>query len=403
MGKLFVVAACSFGLLFVILAPRAWAGDFVWQHVGKGGSPGTASLNGSVFALHADGNDLYVGGSFTEAGGVASADYIAKWNGSTWSGFAPLNGIVHAIAFAGGTLIVGGDFTNASGNPDVDFLARWNGSAWEPVCNAAGPAFNGSVNALQVIGNTLYVGGAFADGAGIASADRLLACDLTTGTASSTVDSVAHSLTGGIYALTADDSGTLYVGASITDVEANPAIDYLGAYDGSWHAMGSGGAGGGAINDYVRALASDGANVYVGTDAFDIFGIAQADHIAKWDGSVWRAMGGMGDGYFSTPTVINAITVFGPLVFAGGSFQNASGDPLADVIVYWDGSAWHPVGSNGAGNGPLSANALALATVGGRIFVGGTFTSAGGDTLASFIAQAPIAPIVVFIDGFEQN
>jgi len=405
MDKLLAVAARTFALLFV-LAPRAWAGDFVWQHVGNGASPGTASLNGFVFALHADGNALYVGGSFTDAGGIASADHIAKWNGSTWSGFAPLNGDVLAIAFAGGKLIVGGTFTDASGNPDADFLARWNGSTWEPVCNAVGSAFNGNVNALQVIGSTLYVGGAFVGGAGIASADHLLACDLTTGVASSTVDSVAHSLGGNIFALTADNSGTLYAGGSAINIVANPAIDYVGAYDGTWQAMGSGsGAGGGAIDSFVRALASDGTNVYVGTDAFDIAGIAQADNIARWDGSGWHAMGGMADGYFTTPTVISAITIFGPLVFAGGSFQDASGNPLADAIVYWDGSAWHAVGSDGAGNGPLSANAhvSAMATVGGRIFIGGTFTSAGSDTLASFIAQAPIAPIVVFIDGFERN
>ena len=35
MDKLLAVAARTFALLFV-LAPRAWAGDFVWQHVGNG-------------------------------------------------------------------------------------------------------------------------------------------------------------------------------------------------------------------------------------------------------------------------------------------------------------------------------------------------------------------------------
>jgi hypothetical protein len=397
--KFLVVATCSFNLLFFMLAPGAWAGDFVWDHVGDGGTPGTASLNGAVTALHADGTDLYVGGTFTDAGGIASADHIAKWNGTAWSGFAPLNGAVKAIAFAGGKLFVGGDFTDASGNPNADFLAAWNGSAWEPFCNATGPAFNGTVNALQVIGNTLYVGGAFADGAGIPSADRLLACDLTTGAASSTVEDVAHSLTGVIYALTADDSGTLYVGGIFTDIDANPAIDYIGAYDGSWHALGSGpGAGGGALNDTVRALASDGTNVYVGTDAFDIAGIPGANHVARWDGASWQAMG---SNYFSTPGTIYALAVGGPLVFAGGSFQNANGDPLADAIVYWDGLAWHPLGSDGAGNGPLSASPLALATLGARVFAGGSFVSAGGDTLARFIAQSPIAPFIVFANGFE--
>ena len=50
----------SLGALFAF-APHVQAGDFVWTHVGNGGAPGIASLNGSVTALHADGADLYVG------------------------------------------------------------------------------------------------------------------------------------------------------------------------------------------------------------------------------------------------------------------------------------------------------------------------------------------------------
>ena len=44
-----------------------------------------------------------------------------------------------------------------------------------------------SVAALQIVGNTLYIGGSFQDGAGIPAADFLLACDLTTGAPSATV------------------------------------------------------------------------------------------------------------------------------------------------------------------------------------------------------------------------
>src|SRR5688572_31613803 len=43
------------------------------------------------------------------------------------------------------------------------------------------PAFAGTVHALQIIGNTLYIGGSFQNAAGIASADYLVACDLATG------------------------------------------------------------------------------------------------------------------------------------------------------------------------------------------------------------------------------
>ena len=344
------VATVMLALLVVLLMPNAWAGVNGWDHVGTGGTPTAPSLNGAVYALHPDGTDLYVGGHFTDAGGVASADHVAKWNGTAWSGLAPLNGDVRAIAVTGGKVFVGGTFTDAGGDLNADYLAVWNGSSWGPFCNATGPAFGGSVTALQVIGNTLYVGGNFQNGAGIPAADYLLACDLTSGASSSTV---LHDgdISGSVLALTADNSGTLYAGGQFFDLGGNAAIDHIAAYDGTWHAMGSGpSAGGGSIDSLVRALASDGTNVYVGTDSSLIGNVVGANHVARWNGSSWNAMG---SNYFSTLTTIYALAADGPLVFAGGNFQNANADPLADFIVYWDGSAWHPLGSNGCRQWPV--------------------------------------------------
>ena len=145
------------------------------------------SLNGPVTALNADAPGiLLVGGSFTSAGGNANAARIATWNGTAWGALngPPIsNGGVFAIAYHAGRVYAGGTFVNAGGNPDADYLAVWDGASWAPFCTSTkpGPAFSGSVAALQVIGNTLFVGGAFQNGAGIDAADYLLACDLTTG------------------------------------------------------------------------------------------------------------------------------------------------------------------------------------------------------------------------------
>jgi hypothetical protein len=134
--------------------------------------------------------------------------------------------------------------------------------------------------------------------------------------------------------------------------------------------------------------------VYVGTDSTDVAGIPQADHVVKWNGSAWSAVGANtagADGWFPTSTFINALTTVGSGVYAGGSFQNANGDPLADEIAFFDGSAWHPVGSNGAGNGPLNGSVAALAAFGGQLYAGGSFTNAGGNPLASFAAAFPLS------------
>ncbi|OQB93629.1 MAG: hypothetical protein BWX84_00479 [Verrucomicrobia bacterium ADurb.Bin118] len=69
------------------------------------------------------GSDLYAGGWFTTAGGVA-ANYIAKWDGSSWSALGSgMNNGVSALAMSGSDLYVGGWFTTAGGKVSP-YLAR---------------------------------------------------------------------------------------------------------------------------------------------------------------------------------------------------------------------------------------------------------------------------------------
>jgi hypothetical protein len=361
-----------------------------------------------VRALDAHPDLLYVGGEFTGAGGDANANRIATWNGSNWRALSSLgtpatqisNGGVFAIAVYGGKVYAGGTFQNAGNNPDANFLAVWDGVSWAPFCNAATPAFTGNVNALQIIGSTLYVGGSFQNGAGIASADYLLACDLVTGAPTSTIADPLPPISGSVYALAADGNGRLYAGGGFTDLEGISAADNVAYLDGTgWHAMGSGaGSCGCAVSTFVRGLAANGTEVYVGTDANDVAGIPQADHVVRWDGSAWSAMGANtagANGWFPSVTSINGLTTFGANVFATGSFLDANGDPRADNVAFFDGAAWHPVGSDGAGNGPWSGTGLALSLFGlNRLYAGGTFTSAGGDAQAHSAASFALSQII---------
>jgi hypothetical protein len=169
--------------------------------------------------------------------------------------------------------------------------------------------------------------------------------------------------------------------------------------------MGSGaGACQCAIDGFVRSLGAVGTDVYAGTDVKDVAGIAQADNVARWNGTAWSALGAGAtgaDGWFPPSTFIYALTSFDSKLFAAGSFQDAQGDPTADNVAVYDGGAWHPVGSNGAGNGPWigEGHALAvfdrLAAAGAprSLFAGGGFTSAGGDALARSIASFSLTAI----------
>ena len=49
-----------------------------------------------------------------------------------------------------------------------------------------------------------------------------------------------------------------------------------------------------------------------------------------------------------------------------------------------------PIGSNGAGNGPLIGNGTAIDVFNKQVVAGGDFTSAGGDTHAEYAASFPI-------------
>ena len=70
------------------------------------------------------GSDLYAGGDFTTAGGSA-ANYIAKWNGSSWSALGSgMNGCTcAALAVSGSDLYAGGNFTTAGGKVSA-YVAR---------------------------------------------------------------------------------------------------------------------------------------------------------------------------------------------------------------------------------------------------------------------------------------
>jgi trimeric autotransporter adhesin len=405
-GVLCVLALCVAGIGASVTL--AWAtGPGGWDHLGNQGAPGTDALNLVASALAATPGVLYVGGEFTDAGGVSTADRIATWNGSAWNAVSSpasqiSNGRVSAIAVSAGKVYAGGSFQNAGADANADFLAVWDGTSWRPFCHATGPAFNGNVTSLQIIGPTLYVGGQFQNGAGIASADYLLACDLATGASRSTISDPAHPFSGSVYALAADSNGTLYAGGgfiNLEDIAAADNVAYLPS-GGTWQPMGAGaGSCGCAVTGFVRGLTTVGTDAYVGTDANDVAGIPQADHVAKWNGSAWSALGagsGGGNGWLPSTASVNALTSTGTHLFATGTFQNANGDARADNIAVFDGTEWHPVGSDGAGNGPWIGNGLALAVVDRRLYAAGSFTSAGGDSQARSAASFSLTQIIAY-------
>ncbi len=258
------------------------------------------------------------------------------------------------------------------------------------------------MTSLQIIGQTLYIGGEFQNGAGIPSADYLLACSLATGAPTSPVSDPLHPFSGSVYALTADSNGTLYAGGAfinLEDVAAADNVAYLPS-GGEWHADERGPRTVRVrVTDFVRGLTAVGTDVYIGTDADDVDGIPQADHVAKWNGSggaPWAPAAAARTDGSRRPRRSRPWSAPARTSSSRAAFLNANGDARADNVAFFDGTAWHPVGSDGAGNGPWLGNGLALALVDRQLYAAGTFTSAGGDNQARSAASFALAQIIAY-------
>jgi hypothetical protein len=119
-------------------------------------------FNNEPQCLAVSGTDLYVGGSFTTAGGD-SANRIAKWSASGgWSALGSgTNGNVLSIVVNGTDLYAGGFFTTAGGD-SAYYIAKWDGTNWSPL----GSGTNDAVFTFALDGNNLYVGGQFTTAGG---------------------------------------------------------------------------------------------------------------------------------------------------------------------------------------------------------------------------------------------
>jgi RHS repeat-associated protein len=139
-----------------------------WHSVGNRFTQG--NLLPTVLAIAEMGGDLYVAGDFISAGTNptnSAVQRVARLNPQTdeWQpvGNGLTNGTVYAMAVLGGELYIGGTFTNAGGNPQANYVARLCGNAWT---NLSGGVSDGGgsppwVAALAVSGTNLFVGGNF--------------------------------------------------------------------------------------------------------------------------------------------------------------------------------------------------------------------------------------------------
>jgi hypothetical protein len=302
-------------------------------------------LDNIAFAVAVDGENVYVGGQFTTAGGI-TVNGIARWDGAAWHALgAGMDNIVRAIAVDGANVYAAGQFTTAGG-VTTNGVARWDGAAW----HALGTGMDGIVYALAVYNGELYAGGLFTTAGGV-PAQNIARWN------GSAWNALGAGMNSYVFAFAVRD-GELIVGGDFTladDVEANRIASLHG---GLWSELGDG------LDSYVLALTVVGSDLVAGGN-FEAAGGAPASRIARWNGSTWSALGSGVNNY------VFSLTSSGPALYAGGYFTIAGGAPAATIARYAAGS-WSPLGSGTSGY-----SVFALGSRLGSLYAGGTFSSAG--------------------------
>lgn len=314
------------------------------------------------------GEALYVGGEFTTIGG-ATISHIARWDGNTWTPVGGgVNGDITVLAVfddgSGPALIAGGEFTIAGGVP-ASHIAKWDGTSW----SAMGGGVNSWVLALTVFddgsGPALFAAGRFTR-PGTGNGHKVVKWDGTAWI------SLGLGLDGEIRALTGfhgEHGPQIIAGGNFTTTAENATAKRIAAWNGTTWAELAGGLNG-AVNSLITFDDGTGSAVYVAGDFNTVNGVTRIFRIVKWNGLEWSRLSD--EGLDSSP---RAWTTFdsgsGVELVVGGRFRRAGG-LAALYVAKWDGNAWSPFGVG------VNSYVDALAVFGRSLFVGGSFTTAGG-------------------------
>ena len=331
-------------------------------------SLGNFTINAS--AIDSNGN-IYVGGnsisSISNPNGVSSSNgllntynYIAKWDGTTWSAVGSgLSGTVNAIAIdASNNVYAGGSFTSLGDGTTANRVAKWDGTTWSALGNGVGGI---TVNAISIdSSNNVYVGGNFITLGDGTTANRVAKWDGNTWSAliGGGINGVGNSSDNAVNAIAIDSSNNVYVSGIFTRLgDGTTVANRVAKWSGSaWSAVTGSGING--VGGTVNAIGIDASdNIYVG-GIFTRLGdnTTVANRVAKWNGSAWSALTDA-SGVNGVNNTVSAIAIGSSnTVYLGGAFTTLGNGTAANRIVKWipSTSSWSTVG----GENSTSSNGL---------------------------------------------
>ena len=284
---------------------------------------------------------------------------------------------VEAIVVSGTDVYIGGQFDRA-GDAAANNIAKWDSAAHK--WSALGAGLNDAVTAMAARGDDVYVSGYFTR-AGVVAAPCLARWNDAAQTWSAVGDALTHQGdTPSLRAIAISDGGDVYVGG-IFDQAGDLTVNHIARWDGSqWHALGSG--VGGLLVPRVNAIAISGSDVYVGG-----WFTTPAANIAHWNGATWSELGPGTVGTGGGSPYVSAIAISGSNIYVSGAFDtvmDAGGSRPAGHVAVWSGSLWNTMA--GGMQGGFAVGELAVGQDG--VYAGGNFTLlTEGNTPANRVAR----------------
>jgi len=324
--------------------------------------------------MYADANYLYVGGEFNKLQGIHTQG-IARWNGVKWDSLgAGIDRLImydtsnwypphtYAMVPYHNKLYVGGE-SSSLGYINAPGIGTWDGTAWDSI--KIQPFVDrdnistGTVFALTVINNKLYMGGDFDTVAG----ERCIGIACWNDTNWSSLNFPGGFSFHGINAI-CEYQGSMYVAGHFAGY--NGGVGEIMRYDNlGWHSVDTGIKG---ISDWINSMVVYNGELYVGGYFYQSDGNV-GNCIQKWDGTKWTDVGG------GTDYQIFNLIVYNNKLYAMGQLTKAGGVP-ADGIAEWDGTKWCSFAGKIANAGITSSCIYK-----DSLYIGGGFATLSTDTV----------------------
>jgi len=349
-----------------------------------------ANLNSVAagLSLSANGNLLYVAGYFNEAGSTAHnrVAHILS-DGTVDPNFDPTinNGSVASLALSpdGNTLYMGGAFTLIDG-VTYNHLAAVS-TADGVASSTFNPNVSHEVDALAITsdGNTLYIGGQFITVGGV-TYDRLAAINTADGTASTTFN---PDVNGDVYAITlTPDESKLYFGGFFSQVGGSGTRNNIAAVNTSDGSSISSFDPNTDFPVYALALATSTNVLYFGGQFGQVGGGAyNRNHIAAYNITAATTTTNfdpdLNDDVYTLALSDNILYIGGPFTTINTNTNPTTRNRIAAVdTTNGTTTSFNPNSNN-------TVFSLVLSSSNDTLFMGGSFTSVGGDsTLRRFVS-----------------